>query len=343
MFAVSLILLLAAETCAQQPEDPLKLAIAEQQAGHIDKAIAAATEVINKDSDLVEAYLLRSSLRLTAGDAYGAMADLNKAIQLNPALDRAYYERALIRVLAKDVNGAVQDLDLAIATNHNNDRAYLLRGQLRSNLGALKSALSDYDQSIKLNPNNPQTYAARAGLLLTMEDRDRALLDLDYLLTWYETDPQKRGGSERTGDTQATSRDINIAPGDKEMLSTIAGAYFNRGSISSFRGNIDEAISDFTKSIRLDSTNVWAFYNRAREFEVRGDLDAALADVSRAIQIDPMNGSFRLEHGVVLVMMGKNKEAQVDFDMLLNTDRALWQQRIAERLATIKPKLPPNP
>src|SRR6185436_1264880 len=98
-------------------------------------------------------------------------------------------------------------------------------------------------------------------------------------------------------------------PGDKETLPIVASAYRSRGLIQSARDNADAAIADFTKSIRLDSRNGWAYYNRANELERKGDFDAALADVNRAIQLDPMNGNLRVEHGVILTIMGKTQEA----------------------------------
>ncbi len=39
-----------------------------------------------------------------------------------------------------------------------------------------------------------------------------------------------------------------------------------------------------------------------------------------------MNGNLRVEHGVLLLLLGKEREAQVDFDMLLKTDRGVWQK-----------------
>ena len=47
-----------------------------------------------------------------------------------------------------------------------------------------------------------------------------------------------------------------------------------------------------------------------------------------------------VEHGVILLLMGKDKEAQADFDQLLQADRALWQKRIDERTAAVRKLLP---
>ena len=93
------------------------------------------------------------------------------------------------------------------------------------------------------------------------------------------------------------------------MAPTIGSAYVNRGLILSSRENHDGALSDFSKAIRVDPTNAWALYHRANEYELKGDLAAALADIIKAIELEPENGNLRVEHGVILLLMGRDKEA----------------------------------
>jgi Tfp pilus assembly protein PilF len=133
----------------------------------------------------------------------------------------------------------------------------------------------------------------------------------------------------------------NEAPGAKEMAPTIANAYTRRGLILNSRGNHDAAISDFSKASRIDPSNVWALYHRAHEYEYKADLPAALADITRAIQLEPQNRDLAVEHGVLLLVMGRDKEAQAVFDVLLQSDRAVWQKRIDERIAAVR-KLNPT-
>jgi tetratricopeptide (TPR) repeat protein len=340
------LLFLVTPVPAQKPvQDQFNRAIEELKAGHTDKAFAAITEVIKKNSKHADAYLFRGYLRMSAGDNSGALTDINKAIQLDHKLGQAYYQRSLLRIAGKDVKGAIQDLDSAIQNNYGSDSAYSLRAQLRRDQGDSKGAVSDLDEAIKLNPQNPQYWAVRSSVLLAMNDTDRALSDLNHVLSWYETDPLKRLEPVNTTATaQPDNRvkvaidtgTVNPAPGDKEMIPFISRAYANRGFIDSARRDIDAAIADFTKSIRVDPTLVWAFYGRAQVLVMRKDWEAALADVSRAIQLEPMNGNLRIEHGVILTMMGKTAEAQVDFDMLLKADRTFWQKRIDERLTQVK-------
>ena len=342
-FAFTLFLLVTPVPAQKPVEDQFNRAVEELKAGHNDKAFAAITEVINKDSKDADAYLLRGYLRMSAGDTSGALTDINKAIQLDSRLGEAYYQRAMLRIVGKDLKGAVQDLDSAIKNNYRVDSAYSLRGQLRRDQGDLKGAVSDLDEAIKLNPQNPQYWAVRSSVLLAMSDSDRALSDLNHVLTWYETDPLKKLDSpnlpaqpENHLKTVIDTPAVNPAPGDKEMIPDISRAYANRGFINSSRNNVDAAIVDFTNAIRLDATLVWAYYGRAQALVKHKNWEAALADASRAIQLEPMNGNLRIEHGVILTMMGRTADAKLDFDMLLKTDQAFWQKRIDERLAQVK-------
>jgi Tfp pilus assembly protein PilF len=106
------------------------------------------------------------------------------------------------------------------------------------------------------------------------------------------------------------------------------------------RGDHAAALADFDKAVRIDAGNVWALYHRANEYEAKGDLAAALADIAKAVEVEPNNGNLLVEHGVILLLMGKDKDAQADFDRLLQSDRALWQKRIDERVAAVKKLLP---
>jgi tetratricopeptide (TPR) repeat protein len=356
--ALTLCLLLS--TCAfsnaqKKPDpDPLDRVLTELQAGRTEKAFAALDELIKQYPKSPDAYLLRGSLKMQTDPAQ-ALSDFNKVIELKPDSGSAYSQRAMLRLVNNDPAGALKDLDAAIAHDFKDDSVYYLRGQLRWQAGELNGALTDLNEALKFNPNNPRLYVSRAGLLLELKEVDRALADYNYLLNWYETDPSARPIPKPSGDnaqTQSPKNDskpfmvemaqqtANEAPGSKEMAPIIADTYVNRGFILKDRGNHVAAFTDFDKAIRIDPTNVWAYYDRANEYEYKGDLPAALADITKALQLDPNNANLVVEHGVILLLMGKDKDAQADFDVLLKLDRALWQKRIDDRTAAVRKVLP---
>lgn len=339
-------------------EDPMMEVIAYLQAGKKDQAIAALGEIIKRQPGNADALILRSNLKVTAGDNAGALADINKAIELKPDNGSAYYGRAILQLAGNDLVAALKDLDLAVANNYKNDPVYSLRSQLRSQQEDFKGALADLEESLKLNPNNPRSYFDRATLLLLLDDKDRAFADLNYVLNWYETDPTIRPApkaaksdkpdADRKDKEPAANRltvgvdieTVNEAPSAPKMAPVIARGYFHRGLIHSSRGNTDPAIADFTRSIKIEPADSVAYFRRALELEGKGDLAGALADLVKTMELDPTDGNALVEHGVILLLQGKANEAQIDFDRLLKSNRELWQKRIDERTTALKKKLP---
>src|SRR5215510_7335608 len=218
-------------------DDPFKRVMTEMQAGNSAKAISALDELIKKQPDHADAYILRSNLKMTSGDVPGALADINKVIELKPDMGWAYYERALISMMGQDIVAVKRDLDLAITKGYQRDYVYELRSQIRLQEGDLRGALADLDASITLNPGNPQFYARRSSVLFELKDNDRAVKDLDYLLKWYETEPNKKVSRVPTSKPEDKPADpnafrvavevetANLAPGDKEMIPIIADSY----------------------------------------------------------------------------------------------------------------------
>lgn len=359
---VCVLLLVCASSNAQTTDQaPLDRVISEMQAGLTEKALAALDDLIKEYPNNPDAYFLRGSLKMQA-DPSQALADFDKVIELRPDSGPAYNQRAWLRLIKNDRSGALKDLDAAILHDFKDDSIYYLRGQLRWESGELNAALGDLDEALKLNPGNPRLYSTRSDLLLELKEFDRALADLNYLIGWYETDPSARPISKPSeGDkpkptkapaeaktaskpfmVEMAQQTTNEAPGAKEMAPTIANAYVKRGFLWRTRGNHAVAISDFDKAVRINPANQWALYYRAIEYEFKGELSAALADITKAIQIDSKNGDLLVEHGVLLLLLGQEKEAQADFDVLLKSDHALWQNRIDERVAAIKKLLPPK-
>ena len=354
LITVCILLSASALANAQKPdEDPLFRVITELQAGRTEKALAALDEVIKQYPNNPDAYFLRGSLKMQVDPAQ-ALSDFNKVVELKPESGSAYNQRAILRLVNNDPAGALKDLDAAIAHNFKDDSVYFLRGQLRWQLGAAETALLDLNEAIKLNPNNPRAFSTRGELLLALKEVDRGFADLDYLIKWYETDPSARQvpkpsnvdntklpkEGSKAFVVEMAQQTVNEAPGAKEMAPSISSAYVNRGLILQNRGNHAAALADFSNAIRIDPANMWALYHRANEYESKGDLAAALADIEKAIQLDPENGNLIVEHGVILLLLGKDKDAQTEFNRLLQADRALWQKRIDERTAAVRKLLP---
>jgi Flp pilus assembly protein TadD len=70
-----------------------------------------------------------------------------------------------------------------------------------------------------------------------------------------------------------------------------AGAYFKRGAAYQAKGDMDNAIADFSKAIELKPNDGHAYENRGRAYASKGDYTHAVADVSRAGELTPKTAS----------------------------------------------------
>ena len=56
---------------------------------------------------------------------------------------------------------------------------------------------------------------------------------------------------------------------------------------TSDKGDLDQAIADYTQAIALDPKYAVAYNNRGIAYCDKGDLDQAIADYTQAIALDP--------------------------------------------------------
>jgi len=104
----------------------------------------------------------------------------------------------------------------------------------------------------------------------------------------------------------------------------IGWAFGSRGIAYLQKGDIDHALSDFTKSIQYDPKFGLSYFNRASVYlYYREDFQAAEADLTSAIERQParIRGEALARRGVIRMDDGRCKEALTDFDASLKKDR----------------------
>ena len=67
-------------------------------------------------------------------------------------------------------------------------------------------------------------------------------------------------------------------------------AYHNRGDAYGLKGEVDRAISDYTKAIELNPSYAPAYTGRGRAYTRKGDYTRAVADVTKASELTPNEG-----------------------------------------------------
>ena len=72
-----------------------------------------------------------------------------------------------------------------------------------------------------------------------------------------------------------------------QLWPAYADAYYNRGHVFADKGEADRAIADYTKVTEINPTYVKAYYNRGNVYKTKGDIDRAISDYNKALQISP--------------------------------------------------------
>jgi tetratricopeptide (TPR) repeat protein len=88
-------------------------------------------------------YIASSKKKFAAGDAKGAIADLDQAIGLSPENAALYAQRAAFNEKQGDASAAMKDLTKALELDPKNANARAARAKLRSDMGNIKGALED--------------------------------------------------------------------------------------------------------------------------------------------------------------------------------------------------------
>lgn len=85
--------------------------------------------------------------------------------------------------------------------------------------------------------------------------------------------------------------------------------YIKSGTISAKVGDIDQAMSDFTKAIELDARVPEGFYNRGLIYLKRKEYLLAEADFARARKLRPDRADILLQSGITAKQLGHDKDA----------------------------------
>jgi tetratricopeptide (TPR) repeat protein len=92
-----------------------------------------------------------------------------------------------------------------------------------------------------------------------------------------------------------------------------SGTYLSRGRAYEGKGDLDKALEDLNKAIKLEPKSVYAYQNRANLHKKRKEPDEAVADYSKAIKVNPKFPYAYQGRGLLLLRQGKDAEAESDF------------------------------
>jgi cell division protease FtsH len=121
----------------------------------------------------------------------------------------------------------------------------------------------------------------------------------------------------RNGEPEAAIADLTEAI---RLDSTLARAYYLRGSVLLQQERADEALADLNEAIRLDPDDAAAYLNRGVALHRLGDHDGAAADYGQAVRRAPEQAPAYYNRGLVHFATGALEEAIADFTEAIRLD-----------------------
>jgi tetratricopeptide (TPR) repeat protein len=93
-----------------------------------------------------------------------------------------------------------------------------------------------------------------------------------------------------------------------------ADAYYNRGWLYEYKGDMPRAVQDYSKAIELDKKMKDAYYNRALALARMKKFEEALKDLSEAVKMEPASTDAICNRGSIHFQMGKLDLALADYE-----------------------------
>jgi tetratricopeptide (TPR) repeat protein len=176
-----------------------------------------------------------------------------------------------------------------------------------------------------LSENDGWLVVYAPGTESRVKKSDMVLLnDADSFYTEYVRDnPVSAWGFDRRGIARRMHGDFENAIKDFSesiRLEPTAAHYNNRGTAWSAKRDFDKAIEDYNAAIRADEKCVSAFSNRGIAWWSKREPDKAMLDFEEAVRLDPNDVNALTNRGFALYLQQNYEKAIHDFDESIRID-----------------------
>ena len=103
---------------------------------------------------------------------------------------------------------------------------------------------------------------------------------------------------------------------EEQIQKNLQMCYFNRGLVFENQEKLDEAISDYSKAIALDSNTSSYYASQGMLYDFLDKVDSAFLDFNKAIEINPTNSEYYKIEGDSYYSNDKPELALLDYKKL---------------------------
>jgi tetratricopeptide (TPR) repeat protein len=246
-------------------------------------------QVIKIKPYLAEPYMYRAMAKIQLGDDKGAELDATESINRNPFVPQAYYIRGFARRNLKMYKESVEDFTKAYDFSPDNLNLLLNRIDANIRLENYTDAMADLNTYMRMSPKT-NLYYEKGFIELALKDTVAAEQSFRQYIKMDSTNSTGWSAMAllhmQRNQPEDAYKDYSQAIKNNSKFS---GDYINRGILNVQRKNFRQALSDYDNAINLDKKSDLAYYNRALLRANLGDNNNALSDLNKVLELDTTN------------------------------------------------------
>ena len=166
------------EAFPKEPDIPLLAGYVHKYHGQRELAIKDFTEALDRDPDVVTAYVNRGYVLNDLHKPNGAAADFESALKRDPKNGTAHLGLAFAELERNHSQAALRESQLAEKELGDSQPLHMIRATAYGREGRLTKAADEYRAALKFTPNDGAIYRALANIWFAQRSYHRAVDDL---------------------------------------------------------------------------------------------------------------------------------------------------------------------
>jgi tetratricopeptide (TPR) repeat protein len=255
----------------KEPDIPLLAGYVYKHNGDREQAVQAFTEALNRDPNVVTAYVNRGYVLNDMRKPAPAALDFEEAIKREPKNGQAHLGLAFSDLALNHNEAAVRQSELAEDTLGDSKMLHTIRATAYGREGMLTKAENEYLAALKFTPDDGTLYLGLANVYFAQRKFHEAVAELNTAQKYLPNDPQIYALSARAyanlQDRAQTMRNVQLAeesvlkspdPADAPSDGTgslVSAIYVSTGEALNTLGDDKAAMSRFSRALVAPNAN----------------------------------------------------------------------------------------
>jgi tetratricopeptide (TPR) repeat protein len=245
----------------KEPDLPLLAGYVHKHNGQLEEARADFTKALERDPEVVTAYVNRGYVLHDLRQSGPAAADFEAALKRDPKNGEAHLGLAYAALDLRRSQQALKESQLAERYLGDSEPIHLIRGTAYGQRGQLAKAATEYRLALKFSPDDPSLHLALASVLYSQRRYHESIDELGTAHGLAPNDPSIYAMLARSyaqlGDREQTLKNVQLAEQNAESMpakpnqpgSGPSAIYLSTGSALSVLGDENGAMDRFARAL----------------------------------------------------------------------------------------------